>query len=107
MQRYDPPREVFVATDKGVKKIAMELAEWTMAGGTMKMFIKGKLWQARSGTWTMHARERRAIGDRVYSTRKEAVAVYQAYRSRIVESAKKRLDQARQDMRRVTSKPTE
>lgn len=101
IQRYNPPREVFVATDKGVKKMLMELASLEQSGGGVKLFVKGKLYQARSGTWTKHSRERRAIGDLTWSTRKEAEAVYKAYRARIVAAAARDLEHAQERLKRV------
>lgn len=106
-QRYNPPREVYVATDKGVKKMSMETADLAETGGGLKLFVSGRLWQARSGTWTKHKRERRAIGDRVFGTQKEARAVYNTYKARIVAAAKERLAMAKADLARVTRRPAE
>lgn len=101
-QRYNPPREVFVATDKGVKKMLMETADLAETGGGYKLFVSGRLWQARSGTWTKHKRERRAIGDRVFGTEKEARAVYDTYKARVIAGKREQLERAKADLARVS-----
>lgn len=68
LEKIEPPREVWIATDQGVKKMRVDRTE-TDAYGRL---YRGQVFSANGNRWSAGKSWRRAVTGRAHESEKEA-----------------------------------